>query len=326
MLRASLATPSKSTMDFSKPASEESSSTDAIIVKADEVDEAGADISTIDPTNTSSEYDFNERIESRRAQDAQPVNSPKILANTISSPSRPPSRPILRREGSAPAPPQQPPPAPPRQQQSEEGHSTESLSLLQLRKIVGDLPKPEPKAYAYEYEETRSFPEELQEWFQYTEGDRYMLVRAREVFEEICEFNDVEKSNEKLNENSDTSSSSLWWTGTTPQGQKRVVEEASEELDSDDLSVRVKSLGRLVYIALGAWVETAGLEQETDQHEPVRSTAQWLEAQSPKSVHQMSWIINGVKLLCSSDLVQKLIRALNQTWQSEQSVSHCSHP
>ncbi len=39
---------------------------EAIIVKADEVDEAGADISTISPENAS-ESEFTDRIETRRA-------------------------------------------------------------------------------------------------------------------------------------------------------------------------------------------------------------------------------------------------------------------
>ena len=43
------------------------------------------------------------------------------------------------------------------------------MSVAQLRSIVTNLPKLEPKAYAYSYEETRTFPEELEEWFQYTE-------------------------------------------------------------------------------------------------------------------------------------------------------------
>ena len=307
-------------MDFSQPAQEESSSTDAIIVKADEVDEAGADISAINPTNTSSEYDFNERIESRRAQDAQPVNSPKILANTISSSSRPVPRPILRREGSAPAPPQQPPPAPPRQNQSEEGSSTDSLSLLQLKRIVGDLPKLEPKAYAYEYEETRSFPEELQEWFQYTESDRYMLVRAREAFEEFWEHT----SSAKLKGNPNAHDSNLWWTVAAEHDRKKFVEEATFKLQSEDLATRVNNLGRLTYILLGAWVDTAGVEQEINEQEPVHSTAQWLETQSTKPAFQLSWIIRGVNLLCTYDLLQKLIKALEKLWENEQSVSHCS--
>ncbi|KAL9633784.1 MAG: hypothetical protein Q9164_004495, partial [Protoblastenia rupestris] len=158
-------------MDLQKPMSGANDGNEAIIVKADEVDEAGADISTISPQNASDESDFNARIESRRAQDAQSVSSPKILANAVPSLPRPISRPILRREGSTPAPPQQPPPPAPPQPREEGGNGTDSLSLLQLRRLVSDLPKIEPTAYAYEHDETRTFPEELEEWFQYIEEE-----------------------------------------------------------------------------------------------------------------------------------------------------------
>jgi len=53
---------------------------EAIIVKADEVDESGADISTISPSDAAeSESEFNARIESRRAQDAQPRSWPMLF-------------------------------------------------------------------------------------------------------------------------------------------------------------------------------------------------------------------------------------------------------
>lgn len=111
--------------------------TAAIIVKADEVDESGADISTISPTdNTPSEFEA--RIETRRAQDAQVGGTPRVLANAVASPAKPSTRPILRRERSAPPPPQQPPPPAPSQQR--DAGATDSLSLQQLRRLVTDLP------------------------------------------------------------------------------------------------------------------------------------------------------------------------------------------
>lgn len=47
-----------------------------------------------------------------------------------------------------------------------------------------DLPKLEATAYAYDYSETRSLPEELEEWFSYTEEERYILLRAKQTFDE----------------------------------------------------------------------------------------------------------------------------------------------
>ena len=304
-------------MEFPNPGQEESSDIDAIIVKADEIDEAGADISTISPTNSHSESDFNNRIESRRAQDAQTIGSPKILANAVPSPPRPNSRPILRREGSTPAPPQQPPPpAPPRQQ--EESNPTDSLSLLQLRRLVGDLPKIEPTAYAYEYEETRSFPEELQEWFQYSEEERYMLLRAKEGFEEQWEYTNTGKR--------DTRDADLGWTDVRDQDREKFVEGAARALESEDLATRVKSLGCMTYIALGCWGDTSGVEKETGEHDLLHFAAEWLESQSTKPKFQLDWIVNGVRLLCVHSILQRLVGILNALWDSEQSVSRLPLP
>ena len=298
-------------MEFPNPSQEETLDT-AIIVKADEVDESGVDISTISPTNTT-ESDFNDRIESRRAQDAQPVGSPKILANAVPSPPRPVPRPLLRREGSTPAPPQQPPPpAPPRQQQ-EESNPTDSLSLLQLRRLVGDLPKIEPTAYAYEYEETRSFPEELQEWFQYSEEERYMLLRAKEGFEEQWDQMTAGRSG--------MGSTGVDWTEARAQAREKFVRGAAVALESEDLVTRVKSLGCMAYIALGTWGDTAGVEKETGEHDVLQSAAQWLDSQSTKPKYQLSWIIAGVGLLSTLSTVQRLVQILHGLWDSEQSVS-----
>jgi len=304
-------------MDYGEQdvASEDS---DAIIVKADEVDEAGADISTISPTDTSNESDFNDRIESRRAQDAQPGGSPKILANAVPSPPRPIARPILRREGSAPAPPQQPPPPTPAQQREESTNSTDSLSLQQLRRLVNDLPKVEPTAYAYEYAETRSFPEELEEWFQYTEEDRYMLLQAKKTF--------ADKWEQARPEHSTPSDKGLEWTDVEKEDRENFIQGALLALENPELSSRVKSLECISYVALGAWNDTAGVETEHRSTDLSAVDTKWLDAQSTKPVFHLKWITNGVEMLCEHGAAQKLVDVLKKLWESEQSVSRLLHP
>lgn len=299
-------------MDFSNDPSQEPSDSDPIIVKADEVDEAGADISTISPDNTSSESDFNARIESRRAHDAEASDGPKLLANAVPSPPRSIARPILRREGSAPAPPTQPPPAPPRQE--DVAGPTDSLSLLQLKKLVGDLPKLEPTAYAYEYEETRSFPEELQEWFQYTEEERFIILGAKESFDEAW--------HPILSAREDVDAGSTSWTDAPEADRRRLVKQAVSALDSEDVATRVNSLGALSYILLGAWEDTAGVDYDVEEHKLSKPTMSWLDLQTTKPAYQMQWMISGVRMLWGRETLSKLIDLLKMIWESEQSVSH----
>ena len=297
-------------MEYTEPlgASEEN---DAIIVKADEVDEAGADISTISPAD-GSESEFNARIESRRAQDAQAGGSPKILANAVPNPSKAAARPILRREGSAPAPPQQPPPNPP-QSQDEPSNPTDSLSLLQLRRLVTDLPKLEPTAYAFEYSETRSFPEELQEWFSYTEEERYMLLQAKETFNEKWEQAQAERAN--------PSDRVVEWTAVELEDRESFIVGAIKGLDNPELSSRVKSLECISYVALGAWGDTAGMDVPGDEVDLSVEAKKWVETQNTKPKLQLKWIMNGTRMLCKNGAVQKLFDVLRRLWESEQSVS-----
>ena len=303
-------------MDFPAPAPvEESSDSDAIIVKADEVDEAGADISTISPSTTDSESEFNARIENRRAADAQ-TSSPKVLANAVPSPPRPLPRPILRRDGSAPAPPKQPPPPVPPKEDTDK--PTDSLSLLQLKKLVGELPKLEPTAYAYEYSETRIFPEELQEWFTYSEEERIMLLRAQDDFEE--------KWHEKIANASVEEDEYTPWIDATNRGRETFVQELKESLEEDDLRARVKALECLSYITLGTWGDTVGITDEagqTKEESPILGQAQPDEDDKDNAYHrsQLKWIINGTQLLHRKGIVQSVINVLKELWDSEQSVS-----
>lgn len=286
---------------------------EAIIVKADEVDEAGADISTISPSD-SSESEFTDRIETRRAQDAQSGGSPKVLANAVSSPSRPLSRPVLRREGSAPAPPQQPPPPTPQQNKEETGNATDSLSLLQLKRLVTDLPKIEPTAYAYDYTETRSFPEELQEWFQYSEQERHILLKAKHTFMQTWE--------QAHSERPESSDKALEWTDVDEEDRIWFLQCAIKALDSNMSASRIKSLECISYIALGAWGDTAGVEGDISETIAISGDdSRWIESQKTVLSIQLNWIVRAAQILFENGAVRKLVKLLNHMWKSEQSVS-----
>ena len=294
-------------MEYTGPCAE-AEERDAVIVKADEVDEAGADISTIVPTN-SSESEFDKRIESRRAQDAQAGGSPKILANAVPSAPKWWSRPVLRRDGSAAPPPQQPPPPAPPQQREEPGNPTDSLSLMQLKKLVTDLPKFEPTAYAFEYEDTRTFPEELEEWFQYTEEDRYILLRSKQIFEE--------KWAQTQTTRVVAAQESSEWPRAPQADRECFLIGAVQALSSPEGTTRVKSLECISYLALGAWADTAGLDEKNNDPGTSRDDAQSSDPQYKKSRLQLNWIKNGARLLCQVSAVPALIDILRRICESE---------
>ena len=286
-------------MDNMNPLSEQGDG-DAIIVKADEVDESGADISTISPTD---DPDFDTRIEARQTAHAgQTIETPQALANTAASPPRP--RPILRRDNSAPAPPQQPPPPAPLQQQNDSTNPTDSLSLAQLRRLVTDLPKLEPIAYAYTYEDTRGFAEELEEWFQYTDEDRSTLGWAKDAFsEKWLQFN---------SHSSEGPQSSKGWTEVELVLREDFVRAQLDEFSAGEDVARRSSLGSLLYIALGAWVETAGLEHGDGVSESEPSDDIY-----HKSGLQIRWIFNAVELFQTTGAVARLYKELHTRLQKD---------
>ena len=294
---------------------------DPIIVKADEVDEAGADISIISAEDAT-EFEFNARIESRRAHDAQPGGSPKILANEASSPPIPLLRPPISREVSAPPPPQQaPPPAPP-QQPTDPANATDSLSLQQLRRLVTDLPKLEPTAYAYEYADTRSFPEEINEWFQYTEEERFILLRAKQTFDE-----EWEKAQATRAEPSDQA---LIYTELAPDAgnQSAFVSHCVNDLKSEDIAVRLKGLDCLSYITMGVWGNTAAqkLDHAGMQDEKRCLGIKSSDANFGKSRLQLHWMVDGVMMVCSQGSVPILVHILKSYYDKDEELDSTDNP
>ena len=300
-------------MDATKSHSERGAANDSshgeIVVRADEVDEAGTDIS---PITSNGDEDLSERVEARRKQDLQYGSSPKPLANAALDAPKPPVRPILHRETSAPPPPKQPPPPAPPQQQDESGNPADSLTLAQLKDIVKDLPKLEPVAYAYTYEDTRSLPEELEEWFQYTEEDRDMLSRAEETFEEKISTFDFETF-------PPATTSTYPWLELPVECREMFVTRQLADLASLDPPTLTKNLEAVAYTVLGVWKETACLKDEgpfEDEHdyEPPKDKYR-------KTDGQLKWILNAAEMLCRLGTVQSLYDVMRHIYDHDQSVA-----
>ena len=261
-----------------------------ILVKADEVDEAGVDISTI---STTDEGNVDAQIEARQKHDTI-----KPLANTVPS-----TRPILRREASAPPPPKQPPPPAPSQ---EESNPTDSLSLAQLKRLVSDLPKLEAAAYAYTYEDTRTLPEEVEEWFQYTEEDKQMLMGGKVAF------------SKKWSQHSSSHGGEAWLK-TTPGERAKFIDGLLRDLSQLELPEQVKNLESLSYIALGIWHDTAGLEDDTLEsnsvdYEPPNDRYR-------KCSEQVRWMHDAAKILHEAGAGQKLYDVMRILLDSDKLVT-----
>lgn len=120
------------------------------------------------------------------------------------------------------------------------GHPDDSLSLLQLKRIVSDFPPVEPTSYAFTYADTASFEEEIDEWFGYGNTESLRVNRAR-----VCWGGRWKQSSKKL------------WMEEGRGIKREFVGRECEGLKGE-AGGRRKSLQRIMHILLGIWDESAG--------------------------------------------------------------------
>jgi len=277
-----------------------------IMVIADEVDEAdetGADISAL---SASTSEELTSKVEERNQEDIAdqgPPTSPKPQGQSPKGTLRP----ILRREGSAPPPPpQQPPPPAPSSQGDGLGEPTDSLNLAQLRTLVTNFHKQEPTAYAYEYADTQTFAEELDEWFQYTQEERRNLRNMHIAFErEIAAFGSEAK----------VPTEEWLWSKIGIMHSGNFIERQLDRLKDPNLSVSLRALESIAYISLGAWRETA-------MDQPGSEGNEHLDFEPPterylKSIGQLHAIRDNADILCGRGAVDRLYQHLRQCFDDE---------
>lgn len=275
---------------------------DAIIVRADEVDQTGTDISTVSPTD--------QRLQAE-IQDGRSIESTKEAPAMIPRQSmRPPTKPELRRDGSTPpAPVQPPPPTPPQQQLSD--NPTDSLSLMQLKKLVAELPKVEERAYAFEYADAQPFPEELDEWFQYSEQDRMMLLNAKEMFDQ--------KWKSFCDGQTDLPTEEPSWLEVNDDLRKIFLNGILSDLQNGNLLTRVEAVEVISYVTTGTWSSTAGLDVRNEAHEDEEETGESTSDFKFKTL-QIKWIEQNVLLLQRCSGVQALYEYLRRIFDKDELV------
>ncbi|KAH8695124.1 transmembrane hyphal anastomosis protein Ham2/Far11 [Talaromyces proteolyticus] len=270
-----------------------------VIVKADEVDQTGTDISPIPDEQLMAEVVDGLTLE------PSPLIEDQVQQVPGSRDPRQTGRPAIRRDGVAPPPPLQPPPPAPGQQATE--LAPDSLSLAQLKKIVQDMPRFEQQAYAFRYADCQSFPEELDEWFQYSEPERMMLLGSKVSFEQqwqdFCQQSSLHP---------DPS-----WLDVGRDLRKSFVNSLLVNLDHEDMFSRIEALEAICYAMCGVWGSTAGRSVDDYPDEPTEQE----KAETPKLKSlQIEWIVNNVLLVHECDGIPKLFEYMRVVYDKERSL------
>jgi hypothetical protein len=113
------------------------------------------------------------------------------------------------------------------------------------------------------------------------------------------------------------------WRDAGPAPREKFVGNELRGLTSPDISVRVKSLESISYIALGVWGETAGCDGEDGESKTPDGDIKPEEIEYRKSTVQMNWMASGAKLLCEHGAIQSLIDILRIYCGDGESVPCC---
>lgn len=199
-------------------------------------------------------------------------------------------------------PPHQPPPPPAAQQI---GNPNDSLSLMQLRRIVTEFPRTEPIAYAFTYADTASYEEEIEEWFSYSDAEFKRLRNAQETFERRWKKFETRS-----------------WGAADKDTHEAFTKREITGLQATDIRRRCKSLQTLLHISLGVWDETAGPDNaEPDGTEPDKDAEEKSKSKTVATKTQVDSIRSGVHLITEcggvAQTYELMKRAFDRLWYVE---------
>lgn len=194
---------------------------------------------------------------------------------------------------------------------------TDSLSLAQLRKIVSEVNRPEQAAYDFVYADTGAHAEEIDEWFMYQFWQWVRLSSAQKAFE--------------WHWNQETTGSGhahggtceVAWEDAEHDARARFVQAAIAGVQSNDAALRSASIGKLVYLVLGRWGDTAmpnapAMDDDEEEAAQGRTRRRGPTGQSIASLMQLQAIRAGVECLASLEglpvVWEALIHAFEQHW------------
>ena len=165
---------------------------------------------------------------------------------------RSPGRPTLRRDQWAPGPQHLPPPPPPDALPEDADVPTDSLSLAQLRRLVQEMPKKEATPYAFEYHDTSSFEEEVEELFDYSVDERNFLDATFLTFSEAWQRPPLEPAQRE-----GTAIQRASWVDAEESDKILFLRNIKDQVAQSHKKQASNALHALTYLALGCWKETA---------------------------------------------------------------------
>ncbi|OTA61271.1 protein required for hyphal anastomosis [Hypoxylon sp. EC38] len=204
---------------------------------------------------------------------------------TGAAPTRQPVRPPLQRNQIQPNPPTQP--------LSTSNQPPDSLSLAQLRRIVSEFPRQEAAAYDFEYSDTGPHEEEIDEWFVYQCWQWVRLNNAHTAFEWQWEHDIAARQDE------------ITWDEADDEVRTNFILQALDGVKTIDVGTRTAAIGRLTYLILGRWADTAGSPPPSDKSK-IRSVA---------SPAQLAAMKSGVKLIAEWDGIPVIWEALRNAYE-----------
>ncbi|KAI2621732.1 N1221-domain-containing protein [Hypoxylon sp. NC1633] len=210
-----------------------------------------------------------------------------VGSETTSSASKSqPMRPPLQRNQLQPNPLSQP--SPPSTNQP-----PDSLSLAQLRHLVSEFPRTEAAAYDFEYSDTGPQEEEIDEWFVYQTWQWIRLHSSQRAFEWQWEHDIAARQDE------------ITWDQADDGIRTHFILQALDGVKVTDAATRAAAIGRITYLVLGRWVDTAGSPPNGDRTK-LRSVA------SPAHLDAMK---NGVRLIAEWDGIAIIWAALRSAYE-----------
>ena len=207
------------------------------------------------------------------------------------NPNPTPVRPQLQRNQMQLNPPAQPAPPPGNQP----GQPPDSLSLAQLRRIVSEIRGTEAVAYDFVYSDTAPHAEEIDEWFVYQFWQWVRLNAAQRAFEWQWE----------LLAGSKDSHSHISWDDASAEIRSQFVRKALDNVQSTEAPVRANGVGRLTYLVLGRWADTAGQALPQLDKSKVRCAA---------TQSQLDAIKSAVVLLAELDGLPVIWKAMRESF------------
>ncbi|OAA66101.1 HAM-2, protein required for hyphal anastomosis [Cordyceps fumosorosea ARSEF 2679] len=186
---------------------------------------------------------------------------------------------------------------------------TDSLSLAQLRKIVSEVNRPEQPAYDFTYADMGPHAEEIDEWFMYQFWQWVRLSSAQKAFE--WHWSQETAAAEGGYE--------VAWEDADHETRTRFVRAAIAGVQSNDAALRSASIGKLVYLVLGRWGDTAvphaAAEEEGEGRDGDGATKGKGTGRSIASLMQLQAIKAGVECLASLEGLPVVWEALRHAFE-----------